>query len=228
MTKVIELDRLLFSWSRREHPILEIPSLTVEKGESLFVGGESGSGKSTLLNLIAGIYQPTGGDVRLLGQSLARMNASGRDRFRSNHLGVIFQEFNLLPFLSVRENILLPIRFIQKEKLKKLDVPKKLRELTDNLGLDSLLNRGASLLSVGQAQRVAIARALIAEPEIVIADEPTSALDQKNASIFLELLFGEIKKHDTTLVFVSHDWSIASRFSQTMDLRNYCVKESHG
>lgn len=219
----IEIDGLGFAW-RPGEDVLDIAELTVARGERLFVQGRSGSGKSTLLNLIGGIVLPTRGQVRLLGTSLQALGGAARDRFRADHLGVIFQLFNLLPYLSVLENVLLPCHFSAQRRQRVLarapSLDAEAIRLLERLELPDpeLWRRSVTQLSVGQQQRVAAARALMGGPEIIIADEPTSALDAQSRDAFIDLLLQECALQGTTLLFVSHDAALASRFDRTLVL----------
>jgi putative ABC transport system ATP-binding protein len=214
---------LRFKWSDLGEPIIDLPRVTVNSGERLFVGGPSGCGKSTLLSLLAGITTPQEGVVALLGQEFSQMSAAKRDSFRADHIGYIFQMFNLVPYLSVVENVTLPLRF-SKCRLAKASTSGEVNDeairLLAHLGLsgDGLLDRSVSELSVGQQQRVAAARALIGSPEILIADEPTSSLDAANREAFISLLFEECSNTKAALVFVSHDESLAPLFDRSVIL----------
>jgi putative ABC transport system ATP-binding protein len=216
---VIELTEVRFSWSEQEQELLCIPEIIVERGEHLLIQGASGSGKTTLLNLLAGINTPDSGSVKVLGTSLETLSNRQRDQFRADHLGVIFQQFNLLPYLSLLENVQLPCWFSSRKRGNAGDIEQtSLRLLQHLLIPQAMAHRPVGKLSVGQQQRVAVARALIGRPEIVIADEPTSALDTNNRERFLELLFHEVDQQESTLVFVSHDPYIAGLFDRVIDL----------
>ena len=216
---VIELHNLHYRWKGQTHDTLAIAELHVAAGEHLFIRGASGSGKTTFLNLLAGILHPASGSLNILGHALQSMNHSARDRFRADHMGVIFQQFNLLPYLSVRENVQLPCHFSTRRKQQAGDMQATTNRLLEHLGLDSKLwERPVTDLSVGQQQRVAVARALIGSPELLIADEPTSALDTDTRDGFLDLLFKEAAAQGSTIVFVSHDPHIASHFPRVVDL----------
>ncbi len=217
----LEIDGVRFGWTS-ESPLLDIPSLELEQGERLFLRGPSGSGKSTLLGLIAGVITPQSGAIKVLGEDITQLGASARDRMRSDHLGVIFQMFNLLPFLSVVANVALPCRFSHRRRTRVGGpVNAEARRLLASLGLAeaALLGRRARDLSVGQQQRVAAARALIGGPEIIIADEPTSALDADTRDRFIELLSAEVAESGASLIFVSHDATLAHHFDKSLDLR---------
>lgn len=199
-------------------PVLKISQWDLEKGERVFLFGPSGSGKTTFLEVLAGILAGQKGEVRILGQSLNEMSAGARDHFRTTHIGYIFQSFNLIPYLSVFENIVLPLKL----KSSKQDVSvltKEVEEMARHLGINAILHRGVTELSVGQQQRVAVARALIGKPEIILADEPTSALDADHREKFLKLLFELCDERGTTLIFVSHDRGIEKLFSRVQSLQ---------
>ncbi len=217
---IIELQDLHFRWRGQSHDTLGIAELRVPQGEHLFIRGESGSGKTTLLNLIAGILKPNSGQLALLGQAVEGLGGSARDRFRADHLGIIFQQFNLLSYLSVVENVLLPCRFSLRRKQRAGNVRDTAGRLLDHLGLQAdLFQRAVTDLSMGQQQRVAVARALMGSPELIIADEPTSALDTNTRDGFLDLLFQEAEALGSTIIFVSHDPHIADHFSRVVDLQ---------
>ncbi len=200
--------------------VLDIQALHIARGERIFLHGPSGSGKTTLLGLIAGVLAPTVGRVQVLGQELGALGSAGRDRFRAAHIGYVFQMFNLIPYLSVRENITLPVRLsrLRRARLGGADPDQEATRLAAGLEIDSLLDAPTAALSVGQQQRVAVARALMGAPELIVCDEPTSALDADRRDRFLELLFASVQKAGSTLVFVSHDLSLAERFGRTLAL----------
>ncbi|WP_061240740.1 ABC transporter ATP-binding protein [Ectopseudomonas composti] len=219
---LIELADLGFAWPGQAQ-LLDIPTFTLARGETLFLKGPSGSGKTTLLGLLGGVQRAQSGHIRLLGQDLGQLSAGARDRFRVDHTGYIFQQFNLLPFLSVRENVELPCRFSRlradRARQRHGSVDNAAAALLDHLGLRAdLLGRRADELSIGQQQRVAAARALIGQPELVIADEPTSALDYDAREAFLQLLFAECRAAGASLLFVSHDQSLAPLFDRNLSL----------
>ena len=216
----IELKSITFSWPGQA-PILAIDDLTVRSGERVLITGASGSGKSTLLGLIGGVQQSLGGSVQILGTALNALPSAARDRFRGDHIGFIFQMFNLIPYLSVRANVLLPLQFSASRRRRVALTPDdEAARLLSALGLadEALLNRSVQQLSVGQQQRVAAARALVGRPELLIADEPTSALDADARDDFLHLLMTECARHGTTVLFVTHDRSLAPRFDRSIAL----------
>ncbi|MCV4213402.1 ATP-binding cassette domain-containing protein [Pseudomonas cichorii] len=200
--------------------VLDIPRLWVEQGSSVLLRGISGGGKSTLLGLLAGVLLPGKGRVEVAGQALQDMGGAGRDRFRADQLGVIFQQFNLLPFLSVRDNIALGLRFSRLRSARisgPLDA--EIARLLQALQLNpELMQRRAGTLSVGQQQRVAAARALIGRPALLLADEPTSALDREAATAFLKLMSAQCQAAGTTVLVVSHDDSLQPLFDRTIAL----------
>jgi len=220
----IAVSDLHYRWRRDQPEVLHIPSWQVSKGERVFIRGASGSGKSTLLSLLAGVILPQQGEINMLGKSINRLGASGRDHFRANHIGFVFQLFNLIPYLSVIENVMLPCRFSRQRKIKAMASGEVLQDeamrLLDHLGMgqDKLIHRPVTELSVGQQQRVATARALIGAPEIIIADEPTSALDSDMRETFIQLLFQECEATGSTLLFVSHDRQLELLFQQHITL----------
>lgn len=219
--RVLQLEGLRFGWAGRV--LLDIPGFALARGERVFLFGPSGSGKSTLLNLLAGTLAPQAGRIVLGSEVLTDLPARRRDRARSDHLGFVFQQFNLLPFLSVRENVVLPCRFSRKRRARALAADGSLEaaagRLLRALGLDGeLLHRRADTLSVGQQQRVAAARALIGEPEVVMADEPTSALDADAREDFMRLLFAECQRTGAALLFVSHDRGLEPGFDRVLSL----------
>lgn len=219
---LLELNELGFAWPNQAE-LLDIPKFELARNQSLFLKGPSGSGKTTLLGLIGGVQKAQRGTVRLLGSDLATLSSGARDRHRVDHTGYIFQQFNLLPFLSVAENVSLPCRFstlrAERARQRHGSVAQATASLLVHLGLsEALFERRAEALSIGQQQRVAAARALIGQPELVIADEPTSALDADSREAFLQLLFAECREAGSSLLFVSHDQSLAPLFDRSLSL----------
>ncbi|SDS98300.1 putative ABC transport system ATP-binding protein [Halopseudomonas xinjiangensis] len=220
--EIIRIESLRYAWPGQPL-LLAIDEFLLARGERLFLKGPSGSGKTTLLGLIGGVNRPDAGTVRLLGEDLYTLSSSRRDRFRSDHIGYIFQMFNLLPYLSVIDNVTLACSFSPVRRERALADHQSLtaaaRSLLIGLGLqDSYLQRPVSELSVGQQQRVAAARALIGKPELIIADEPTSALDADTRQTFISLLFDECARAGTSLLFVSHDASLETLFDRSLSL----------
>ena len=213
----LSLRGLRYRWPGAAADTLAIDELSLLPGDTVFLRGPSGCGKSTLLSLAAGVVLPDAGEAQLLGQSWAGLGASARDRHRAAHLGYIFQQFNLLPYLSVLDNVRLPLRFSPARARRA--GPGAAEALLERTGLPSTLwGQRADRLSVGQQQRVAAARALIGAPEVVIADEPTSALDEDLREAFMALLLQCCAEAGSALLFVSHDARLAARFQRAVDL----------
>lgn len=213
----IELKDVIF-WYKPNGWQLQIPALTLDHGQHLFIRGASGSGKTTLLNLLAGITQPNQGELWVQGQPLHQLRAAKRDTLRAAQIGVVFQQLNLIPYLSVLDNVLLRASFAGNTGS---GLQQRATELLGALGLAaSLWQQPASALSVGQQQRVAIARALLTEPALLIADEPTSALDADNRDAFMRVLLAEADKCGTTVIFVSHDQQLKSYFKVELQMAN--------
>ena len=220
---MILIEQLRFAWPNDQADCLALDRLEVPVGKTLFLHGPSGSGKSTLLGLLAGVLLARQGTVQLLGVNWAALPASRRDARRADHVGYIFQQFNLLPYLNALDNVLLPCRFSQLRRTRAAaqsgSALSSAQSLLQRVGLNSnTWARPAAQLSVGQQQRVAAARALIGAPEIVIADEPTSALDTELRDSFMALLLAECRAAGSSLVFVSHDRQLAAQFDMVVSL----------
>ncbi len=206
----LELKNLVFRWSENSAFSLEITELTLQRGQHLFIRGSSGSGKSTLLNLISGIQPLAQGEIYIAGVKMQPQTAAQRDLLRAQQIGVVFQQLNLIPYLTVWQNVQLGQAFSKNQ----LPTAERISYLLSTLGLEqSLWHTKAAQLSVGQQQRVAIARALVGKPTLLIADEPTSALDVDNRDNFMRLLLQEADAANTTVLFVSHDPQLAEYFS---------------
>jgi len=220
---IVRMSGVSFAWPGRNPFSLVIETFALKRGERLFLVGPSGSGKSTFLSLLAGIVTPQKGVIDVLGADIAKLGGAARDRFRAEHYGIIFQMFNLLPYGSVIDNVLLPLSFSRTRRARAEaggGVHAEAARLLETLGLEKAVigNASAANLSVGQQQRVAAARALIGAPELIIADEPTSSLDRDRQQAFLDLLFADIDAAGATLVMVSHDESLSSRFTRIVNL----------
>ncbi len=221
-TNIVEIEALRFRWPGGPM-LLDLPGFSLAAGERVFVHGPSGSGKSTLLSLIAGIQLPVSGRIRLLGQDLSTLSAAARDRLRGQEVGIVFQQFNLIGYLSVLENVLLPLGF-SAQRLRRTRAGGKSEqmvaaELLAALGLDGeTVLRSASALSVGQQQRVAVARALVGQPRLIVCDEPTSALDVAARDEFMNVLIDQCEVSGAALIFVSHDRALAARFPKALEL----------
>lgn len=218
--EAVRLRNVVYRWQAGTDPVLDIERFDVRCGECVFLHGPSGSGKSTLLSLLAGVLEPEQGTVRCMGHELAVLGGIDRDRYRADHVGMIFQQFNLVPYLSVLDNVLLPCRFSARRRREAEAAGSgrcSAERLLTELGLPKKLwSRHVTHLSVGQQQRVAIARALIGKPELVIADEPTSALDADGRARFLDLLLDQCEALGSTLLFASHDLALSARFTRTL------------
>ncbi|MFZ3229730.1 MAG: ABC transporter ATP-binding protein [Pseudobdellovibrio sp.] len=214
MTKsaALEFSKLQFSYGLIA--VLNLKDFTVDCGEFVFLFGPSGSGKSTLLEIIAGVLPIKSGELNVFGEAFSKKSMAELDQFRADHIGYIFQSFNLIPYLTVAENILLPLMF-SKQPLDRV----RYDQLTKGLGLTQLLDRTVTDLSVGQQQRVAAARALLKKPKLILADEPTSALDYDHREKFLKLLFHFCRQDKTTVLFVSHDRTIEKLFDRSISLQ---------
>ncbi|UWR24511.1 ABC transporter ATP-binding protein [Sulfitobacter sp. S190] len=216
---ILKLKHVRYRWPGRSSFALEVPDFGVAPSESVLLLGESGSGKSTLLSLVCGTIAPDAGSVAVAGTDIATLSAGARDRFRAERIGLIFQQFNLLPYASVRDNILLPLRFAPKRRARVADPQDAVRALCRDLGLPAdTVTAPAGTLSVGQQQRVAAARALIGGPPLIIADEPTSALDAATQATFLKLLFDQAATCGSTLLMVSHDARLAPHFDRVVQM----------
>jgi putative ABC transport system ATP-binding protein len=218
---VLHLEGLRHRWPGSEDDLLRIDRLHLHAGQRLMVCGDSGCGKSTLLSIAAGVLLPREGRVGVAGTDWASLRPGARDRRRADLIGCIFQQFNLLPYLSVLDNVLLACRFSPERARRCGDggPPARARGLLAALGLaESTWSREAGRLSVGQQQRVAAARALIGRPALVIADEPTSALDHGHRDAFMRLLVDECAKARSALLFVSHDPGLRPHFDAVLDL----------
>ena len=221
---ILDLKDVCFSWKNSGRELFNLPELLVKQHDHVFLQGPSGSGKSTLLALVGGILVSESGTLKVLGTEIKSLSSSARDAFRVDHIGFIFQLFNLLPYLSIEENVMLPLSFSKMRAKRagrtKIDQVNEAHRLLKSLALGEQLAEKSPVteLSVGQQQRVAAARALIGNPELIIADEPTSALDADLRHSFLELLFGECKKAGSTLLFVSHDSSLSELFKRKISM----------
>ncbi len=215
----IAIDALQFSYGSGPR-VLDIPSLVIARGSRVFLHGPSGCGKTTLLGILAGVLQATTGSVRVLERDLVTMSGSQRDAFRAEHIGYVFQQFNLIPYLSAYDNIALPCRLDarRRARLGSVSLNEAIHDVATQLDIARLLQQQATALSVGQQQRVAAARALLAAPELVICDEPTSSLDTDRRDAFLTLLENSVRRANATLLFVSHDAALGARFDTQLSL----------
>ncbi len=217
---IIELSNLTYCWPNQTDATLDISSYQQQQGTKIFIKGPSGSGKSTLLSLLTGILSPTKGTVIIDGTDINQLTSNQRDQFRADNIGYIFQQFNLLPYLSVIDNVILPYQFSSKNEYSKSELITEAKRLLNQLQLPpSHFDKPITNLSIGQQQRVAAARAFIGKPKLIIADEPTSALDHDTRFAFIQLLMNECANSGAGLLFVSHDPSLESLFDRCIDLR---------
>jgi putative ABC transport system ATP-binding protein len=219
LAPAVELTQVRFRYEGGPD-ILYIPSLVIQRHERIFLYGPSGSGKTTLLGLLAGVLKATEGSVQVLGRNFTALSARQRDAYRGAHIGYIFQLFNLITYLNVEDNILLPCR-LHRERRTRLggqSLQAAALEVATRLGIGPLLHQKVANLSVGEQQRVAAARALVGMPEVILADEPTSSLDYDHRQRFLELLFDCGAEAGSTLIFVSHDRTLMPLFHRAVSL----------
>ncbi len=223
---LIDIQDLTFAYAKKQS-LLRIDQWSVAEKQHTFLHGPSGTGKSTLLNILSGVLSGYSGQVQVLNQRLDLLSQRQLDRFRAENIGYVFQQFNLIPFLTPLENLSLATQFAKPQQSK---IQSNAHELLSQLGLiESEWHNPVSQLSIGQQQRVAIARALINTPKLLIADEPTSSLDQANRDRFMQLLMTLASQHDTSLLFVSHDLTLSSYFENTISLDqiNSCSKSAN-
>lgn len=219
MAPLLSVRDLVFRWSRRSPVCLDIPALDFYAGERVFLQGPSGTGKTTLLNVLGGVCVPQQGCVMWQGEDITTWRAHRRDALRADAMGFIFQQFNLLPWLSAWDNVMLTGAFSKQRAQRVGHAKEEAARLLTQLDLSpDLWKRSAGLLSVGQQQRVAAARALMGRPQLVIADEPVSALDAVRQQLFIDLLHQEVKASGALLIFVSHDERLASSFDRQVAL----------
>lgn len=218
-TPILNLQKVRYHWPGREAFGLTVPELHLNAGETTLLLGASGSGKSTLLSLICGTVSAQSGTVSVAGTDISALSEGQRDRFRAEHIGLIFQQFNLLPYASVRDNILLPLQFAPRRRARVNAPHDEASRLCLELDLPKeVMLKRAGTLSVGQQQRVAAARALIGAPPLILADEPTSALDAATQATFLRLLFAQYKRNGTAILMVSHDARLAEQFDHVIEM----------
>ena len=220
MNEILSVKDMCFGWSST--PLFKQTNFSMQASDTVFLHGKSGAGKTTFLHLISGVLPIESGSIKLLNQNLSSMSAQECDRQRGDHIGYIFQMFNLMPFWSVLENVELACRFSAQKKHRAATSAGSVREaaikLLTSLQLGDFLHRKVFKLSVGQQQRVAIARAFIGNPPLIIADEPTSALDADLRMEFMQLLFSRVKEQGSALLYVSHDRSLSKEFSRQVSI----------
>ena len=223
---IIKIDTVKFYWSKKSNFKIFVPNLEIKKGEKVLLLGESGSGKTTILSLICGFLNPLSGNIFINGKTINQLSSKTKDEYRAENIGIIFQQFNLLPYANVVDNVLLPLYFSKVRSNNVPDKREKVIELFKQLRLpDDITQFRASSLSMGQQQRVAVARALIGNPSLIIADEPTSSLDADAQKIFLDLMFEQISENNSTLLMVSHDRSLSDQFDRLIDINEILIKE---
>ncbi len=227
---VVSMSGVRFGWGGPRAFSLAIDAFALPAKERVLLVGPSGAGKSTFLSLLCGIVTPSAGRLEVLGTDTAKLSGSARDRFRAEHFGIIFQMFNLLPYGSILDNVLLPLSFAPQRRARASrsgTVESEALRLLASLGLDPEELEGLSTasLSVGQQQRVAVARALIGCPELIVADEPTSALDRNRQLAFLDLLFAEVAAAGASLIMVSHEEELGKRFDRVVRLDEIATSE---
>ncbi len=216
---MITINDLHFRYTSGDFSLF-IPQLNVKKSQTTAVIGPSGTGKTTLLNLIAGIVAPNRGSIDIDGTDIGRLKDRDRRRFRIGTIGFVFQDFELLDYLNVRDNILHPFRITDALVLNSA-VKKRAATLADAMGIGDKLKRRATQLSQGEKQRTAICRALLPQPKLIIADEATGNLDPENKSKILDLLFAAVQSRDTTLLAVTHDHELLERFDRVIDFSDF-------
>jgi putative ABC transport system ATP-binding protein len=220
MQPIIEIEKLKFHYPGQE-PTLQISSFKMQVGEKIFLAGPSGSGKTTFLELVAGLLDPSEGKLQVLSQNFAKLNSGDKDEVRKREMSFIFQNFNLVPYLSVEENILLPFWLGFSDSRSEAEVKESLNKLSSDLRIGELRHKKATDLSVGQSQRVAAARAFLKKPKLLLADEPTSALDWDHRNAFLKTLFEIAGEMETSIIFVSHDRSLQAQFDRVQEIGDW-------
>ncbi len=212
----IQISDLRFSYGSAGGFRMHIPGLDIAAGECVAIVGPSGSGKTTLLNLVAGTFVPCSGEIKVAGQRLDNMTEGARRRFRIDRVGQVFQAFELLEYLSVKENILLP-RLIEPSGKHAPDSQQRIQTLLASVGLEDKADKRPAELSHGERQRVAVCRAMLNRPQLLLADEPTGNLDQANKQKVVELLIRQAREHDSMLLMVTHDHSMLVAFERVID-----------
>ncbi len=212
----IQISNLRFSYASAGGFRMHIPQLEIAKGECVAIVGPSGSGKTTLLNLVAGTFVPMSGEINIAGRQLHKMTETARRRFRIDQVGQVFQAFELLDYLTVAENILLP-RLIDPDRNKTSDTQQRVESLLASVGLQHKADKRPTELSHGECQRVAVCRAMLNRPKLLLADEPTGNLDQANKQKVVELLISQARQHESMLLMVTHDHSMLDVFERVID-----------
>ena len=216
---MIKIQNLIFSYGEDQFR-LEIPQLSIHDGEKIAIVGPSGTGKTTLLNLLSGILTPSSGDILIGDLDITTFGIEDRQDLRMVKMGLVFQEFELLDYLNVLDNILLPYRVTPIHELTS-SIRKRAEEIASDVGLSDKLKRHPANLSQGERQRVAVCRALLTEPSIIFGDEPTGNLDPKNRDQVIEILFNYSEKTKAPLLVVTHDVELVNRFDRKIDVREF-------
>ena len=212
----IQISNLRFSYASAGGFRMHIPRMDIAAGECVAIVGPSGCGKTTLLNLLAGSFVAQSGEISIAGQQLDSMTEAARRRFRIDQVGQVFQAFELLEYLSVAENILLP-RIIDPAGRKNSDSQQRIKSLLASVGLQDKADKRPAELSHGECQRVAVCRAMLNRPQLLLADEPTGNLDQANKQKVVELLIRQAREHESMLLMVTHDHSMLDAFERVID-----------
>ena len=208
---MVRINGLTYNYSSEVQ--LRFPDFSLSKGEQALILGQSGCGKTTLLHLLSGLLKPDSGEVDVENENISKMSGARLDNFRGANIGIVFQTPHFIEALTVKENLTLAQTLAGKSK----DVD-KVKTLLADLGVESKLNAKLNALSVGEKQRISIARALVNSPALILADEPTSALDDKNCDAVLKLVREQAKKHNSTLLIVTHDNRLKDQFDKRIEL----------
>ena len=216
---MIEIKDLTFAYPSGEFR-LHIPKMSIQKGEKVALIGPSGTGKTTLLNLLAGIMVPSQGSIQIEGLEMAGLPVEDRQDFRAVKMGLVFQEFGLLEYLNVFENICLPYRITPVLTLDD-GVSERAREIAKAIGLGDKLHRYPKHLSQGERQRIEVCRSLITQPALILGDEPTGNLDPRNRDLVAEMLFDYSAKSEAPILVVTHDHELVERFDRTIDITEF-------
>ncbi len=216
---MIRIQALTFTYRRGEFR-LKIPEFEVARSEKVAVIGPSGSGKTTLLHLIAGIMTPQEGEIAVADVTVSRLSDRERRDFRITNIGFVFQDFELIDYLNVLDNILHPYRITGALNLER-DVRDRAADLAREMGIGDKVGRPSSDLSHGEKQRTAICRALLPGPKLILADEATGNLDPDNKTLILDLLFRSVDEQDATLLAVTHDHELLKRFDRVVDFQDF-------